>query len=66
MIPIKKIHDVALLGGRLCMLSGAFVAVGGFLLLLALAGCAKGSAADRDDLSTFVDPMIGTDFTGNT
>lgn len=66
MIPIKKIHDVALLGGRLCMLSGAFVAVGGFLLLLALSGCAKGSAADRDDLSTFVDPMIGTDFTGNT
>lgn len=66
MIPIKKIHDVAPLGGRLCMLSGAFVAVGGFLLLLALAGCAKGSAADRDDLSTFVDPMIGTDFTGNT
>lgn len=66
MIPIKKIHDVALLGGRLCMLSGAFVAVGGFLLLLALAGCAKGSAADRDNLSTFVDPMIGTDFTGNT
>ncbi len=66
MIPIKKIHDVALLGGRLCMLSGALVAVGGFLLLLALAGCAKGSAADRDDLSTFVDPMIGTDFTGNT
>lgn len=66
MIPIKKIHDVALLGGRLCMLSGAFVAVGGFLLLLALAGCAKGSASDRDDLTTFVDPMIGTDFTGNT
>lgn len=33
---------------------------------LAIASCSAADAADGPDLTQFVDPMIGTDFTGNT
>ena len=45
----------------------AAVAGAGVLLSLALGSCGDGRVCGMDeDLTEFVDPMIGTDFTGNT
>ncbi|MDE5941005.1 MAG: GH92 family glycosyl hydrolase [Muribaculaceae bacterium] len=45
----------------------AAVAGAGVLLSLALGSCGDGRVCGTDeDLTEFVDPMIGTDFTGNT
>lgn len=63
---LKRIAEVAHTGGRIFILSGAFMAIGAILAMLAFSGCSKASGADDADLSLLADPMIGTDFTGNT
>ena len=44
----------------------ALLAGAGVMLSLAFESCSNGAGNGNEDLTEFVDPMIGTDFTGNT
>ena len=47
-------------------LGALFLAVGGALASISLAGCRNTADDAAADLTLYVNPMIGTDFTGNT
>lgn len=63
-VTVKRIPYTIAQCGRILLASSVFLGIGAILMLLSLQGCSKVAASEN--YAEIVDPMIGTDFTGNT
>ena len=64
---MKTKKGARLVDGSGFMFAGtALLAGAGVMLSLAFESCSNSADNENEDLTEFVDPMIGTDFTGNT
>ena len=53
-------------GIGMLLLGFVFLIIGAMLAVVALTSCSSNTNVEPDDLTSYVNPMIGTDFTGNT